>query len=436
MSAPQPLLMPMTGAQPSSAPSVPPGWRWRRLLDAPHRLCFFAAAVMMALVAIGWLLALAARITPSWAFAWQVSPSLAHGALMIHGFMPLFMMGFLFTAGPRWLGVPAPAARQIVGHVAALVVGWLLFAVGALVSSTLAAAAAGAAALAWLAVSLRFWALRRMSTAEDRVHATIVGLACFVGAAAQAALGVAVALHLDGVAQAALAIGLWGFAGVVYVAVVHRMIPFFTAGVVPFFDRWQPLWLLGLLVAAMLLQALLAVWQALVWPPPAALHALAIAADVPLAALLLWLAVRWGLMQSLRIRLLAMLHLGFVWLGLSFALDAAAHAAQWASDDTLSWALAPLHAFAMGFLGSLLIAMASRVSCGHSGRSLVADDLVWSLFWLLQAAVLVRVAAVLWPAHAALLDVLAAAIWAICMVTWALRYGNWYGRARADGRPG
>jgi hypothetical protein len=42
------------------------------------------------------------------------------------------------------------------------------------------------------------------------------------------------------------------------------------------------------------------------------------------------------------------------------------------------------------------------VSCGHGGRALVADRIVWSLFCLLQLATLLRIAATLpvWPAGA------------------------------------
>ena len=42
--------------------------------------------------------------------------------------------------------------------------------------------------------------------------------------------------------------------------------------------------------------------------------------DLPAAALTLWLTVRWGFVQSLRNRLLLMLHIGFVWYGLGFLL--------------------------------------------------------------------------------------------------------------------
>ena len=58
-----------------------------------------------------------------------------------------------------------------------------------------------------------------------------------------------------------------------------------------------------------------------------------------------------------------------------------------------------MHAVTIGGLGSLMLAMVTRVSCGHSGRPLVADNLVWALFWLLQATALLRIAAAVpsWP---------------------------------------
>jgi uncharacterized protein involved in response to NO len=94
----------------------------------------------------------------------------------------------------------------------------------------------------------------------------------------------------------------------------------------------------------------------------------------------------------------------------------------------------------MGFLGSTLVAMATRVSSGHGGRTLAADDTVWRLFWVLQAAVFARVAAALLAAAAVdgamALIAVAAVGWSAVCAAWALRYGRWYGTPRADGRPG
>ena len=83
--------------------------------------------------------------------------------------------------------------------------------------------------------------------------------------------------------------------------------------------------------------------------------------------------------------------------------------------------LAVLHAFTMGALGSLLLAMVTRVSCGHSGRMLHADKLVWGLFCLLQATVVLRVVAAFgggWAVHAL---AMAALLWALVVTIWGGR---------------
>ena len=94
----------------------------------------------------------------------------------------------------------------------------------------------------------------------------------------------------------------------------------------------------------------------------------------------------------------------------------------------------------MGFLGSTLIAMVTRVSSGHGGRTLAADNIVWRLFWVLQAAVLARVTAAVLAAFgvdgAMPLIAVAAVGWCAACAAWALRYGHWYGTPRTDGRPG
>jgi uncharacterized protein involved in response to NO len=50
--------------------------------------------------------------------------------------------------------------------------------------------------------------------------------------------------------------------------------------------------------------------------------------------------------------------------------------------------------------------------------------------------VLLRILAALPAAASQVLLATAASLWAAVMMVWGVRYGNWYGRARADGRPG
>lgn len=134
-------------------------------------------------------------------------------------------------------------------------------------------------------------------------------------------------------------------------------------------------------------------------------------------------------------RLLAVLHLGLFWLGLRLMLSGASRLlGALAGEAVLS--LAGLHAVTMGGLGSLTLGMVSRVSGGHSGRPLVVDGLVWRLFWLLQLATVLRIAATVpgWPGQA--MTMAAALVWAGLTVVWGVRNACWYGRPRADGRPG
>jgi uncharacterized protein involved in response to NO len=228
---------------------------------------------------------------------------------------------------------------------------------------------------------------------------------------------------------------------VVYLVVAHRMIPFFTSSAVPMVGVWRPFWVLWVLLGAVALE-LVATWMPLFmsWiDEPAGRGGRAWMLGLGLLQLaagsvILWLAFVWGLVQSLSIRLLAMLHLGFLWLGVSFVLAGVSQLLG-LRLGTPVLGLGALHALTMGCLGSLMLAMVTRVSCGHSGRTLVADNTVWALFWLLQLAVLLRIGATL-PQAPVWLLMAAALLWVGVMAVWGLRMLGWYGRQRADGRPG
>ena len=413
-------------------------WRWRYLVLAPHRLGFFLAMVVLVASGAWWALVQLARSTGGWGLYYAMSPTLVHAAVMAFGFIPLFFSGFLFTAGPKWLGVDPLPPQALRLPLAAQALGWLLWLAGAhwRIGAALAGLALACAGLVWMTVL--FWGRVRLSQAEDQLHARVIGVACAVGCASVAALGLSLAAGTHALARVCIYTGLWGFVVVVYVTVAHRMIPFFTSSAMPLVRAWRPFWVLWLMLAAAALQVL-AAW--LEWagvPSSAAGPAwLVVHGSLQLAVggVLVWLACVWGLVQSLKNKLLAMLHIGFLWLGLAFLLGGLS---QW-----LAWGwgigvlgLGALHALTMGCLASLMLAMVTRVSCGHSGRALVADRIAWSLFWLLQAATVLRIlAAVPGVAWAWLLPV-AACLWAATMGVWGARLGGWYGRLRADGRPG
>lgn len=410
-------------------------WRATWLLVAPHRLAFFAAALMLAASALWWATVLLTRALGH-PLPWAVPPPAAHALLMSQGFIPLFITGFLFTAGPKWLGLPEVSARTLLVPVLLMLLGWALAITGFHLHAALAGSGIALVAVGWSRLTLAFFTLLRSSRVPDRIHPGAVAVACAVGALALWLACAALILDLEPLLRSANQLALWGFAATVFATVSHRMIPFFSASALPLLDAWRPMWLVWVLLGLLGFELLPAVIEPWWWPLPTALRWIQVAVEVPAAALLLWLAVRWGLVQSLKIRLLAMLHGGFVWLGLAFALNALSHALMALSDNQLSLGLAPQHALTMGYLGATLFAMATRVSSGHGGRPLAADNMAWALYWLLQAAVLLRVLAALWPTMTTSFTLMAVLAWATATVGWAVRYGAWFGRPRIDGRPG
>ena len=89
-----------------------------------------------------------------------------------------------------------------------------------------------------------------------------------------------------------------------------------------------------------------------------------------------------------------------------------------------------------GLFATMAHDVAHGILPGANRIALVADDFVWVLFWLLQAATLLRLGAAVWPAHASVLSAAAALAWTGVWAAWAARYLPVLLRPRSDGRPG
>ncbi|HQW38765.1 MAG TPA: NnrS family protein, partial [Usitatibacteraceae bacterium] len=161
-------------------------------------------------------------------------------------------------------------------------------------------------------------------------------------------------------------------------------------------------------------------------------------ADAPMAAWVGWLAWKWGLTQSFRARLLAMLHVSLVMLAAALAFSAVASLAALAGHPGV-FGRGPLHLLAVSYLAAMTFGMVSRVSLGHSGRALEADVVTWYGFLALVAVGVTRALADLavLPAGArsALLG-LAALAWIAIVAGWAARFVPIYLSPRSDGREG
>jgi len=413
------------------------GWRFTHLLEAPHRLAFFLAVCVLVFASGWWVLVQGSRMGLVGGLQYSVSPSLLHAAVMTFGFMPLFFAGFLFTAGPKWLGMGPVPASLLVWPLLLQAVGWMLWIAGGHTSLALAIGGVSLALAGMVWTQFKFWGLLRRSVVPDRLHATAIGVGGAVGVISVVGFLLALAWDAQGLARVWVLTGLWGCVVTTYVAVAHRMIPFFTSSAVPMTRVWRPVWVMMVLLVAVVLEIAF-VW--LDWlgitAGPTVHGAMLVRGLIELAVggVVVWLGFVWGFVQSLKVRLLAMLHIGFIWLGLSFLVAGLSQVLGF-RNGVPQWSLGALHALTMGFLGSVMVAMVTRVSSGHSGRPLVADNRVWVLFGVLQMAVLMRIAGAE-PGGPMWLLALAALAWFTVVTGWGVRLMAWYGRPRADGQAG
>ena len=418
----------MSGGAGAAAPPAA-RWRWRHVLDSPHRVGFLFGMVVLAAAGSWWALVQLDRAGLGPGLRYALSPSLVHATVMVFGFMPLFFGGFLFTAAPRWLALPAEPAARLVVPLGMQAAGWLLWLVGAHAGEPVAFAGLLLALCGLVRVTWRFAALVRASRQPERLHPRAMAWAHAAACVCLAALAACLLAGRDALASTIVLTGLWCFIVPVFLSAADRLIPFFSPEALPP-PRW-PLARRSLLVL-LALAGLEAAGAGLALLSPAGGWPLALGiVEAAAAALLLALALAWGRAKRLSNHLLAMFHAALVWLALSFALAAAGHLLGIVQASPVL-PLAALHALTMGCLGSLMLAMVSRVSAGHGGRPKATDAWLWTLFWLLQAATLARVAATAWPLQVLL--AVAALLWAATMLAWAIRHASWYGHPRYERR--
>jgi uncharacterized protein involved in response to NO len=260
-------------------------------------------------------------------------------------------------------------------------------------------------------------------------HEKILNLALLAGMS-----GIALFLHglLTGAGQSMLlarSVGLWLFLIPVVFVVSHRMLPFFSSSVLVNYTMVRPAWSLPLMLVCVAGHAL---FETLALPQWLFVF------DLPLALTALHHTLVWKFTRSFQVRLLAVLHIAFLWLGIALLLYSLQSLILLVTGSA-PLGRAPLHALGIGFVASMVLAMASRVSLGHSGQPLMADTLTWFCFLGLGVSALLRMAAELAlnnPGLSGILNITAAVTWLVSTGLWVWQYAPLYIRPRQDGKAG
>jgi uncharacterized protein involved in response to NO len=375
--------------------AVPP------LLTLAFRPFFLAAALWTVIALLIWIVLLPAGTTlPS-----RFDPLGWHIHEMLFGFVPAAIAGFLLTAIPTWTG-----RRPVQGGFLAALVGiWILGRLAVLVSGWLPL---------WLSIIVDVSFLLLLSaTAANEIIASRNwrNLAMPVPIVVLAAANLL--MHLE-IAGEAVPPGLGWRLGI---ATIMILISVVGARIVPAFTRnWLVKRRAGPLPVAHslldrisfgLLHAGLIGWAFAPHFPPFGM--LLILAAIANCLRLL----RWQGLRTFAEPLLAILHVGYLWLiGGSGLLGANM------LTDIIPLSAA-IHAMTAGAIGTMILAVMTRVSLGHTGRPLHADRATSLMYVAITGGAIARISAAFAPALCMPLLELSAALWIAAFGMFLVLYG-------------
>jgi uncharacterized protein involved in response to NO len=154
------------------------------------------------------------------------------------------------------------------------------------------------------------------------------------------------------------------------------------------------------------------------------------------AALLLFAAIfqvirltRWAGDRTWRDRLVLILHIGYAFVPLGFLFVGGAILFPLVIPIS-----AGIHAWTIGAIGTMTLAVMSRASLGHTGQPLSANWLTQAIYAVVIAAAAVRIAAAFAPEVGLALLRTAAVLWLAGFWGFAVGYGPLLWRPRAGSR--
>lgn len=378
--------------------------RKKRMAESPPILRggfrpFFFGGAFWALAALAlWLFSLAGALTlPS-----AMDPLTWHRHEMLFGFVGAVVAGFLLTAVPNWTGRLPIAGPPL----AALFGLWFAARLAVLFSGTVGPIFA-ALLDAGFYLLLAAIAFREVRAAKNR-NVPITALVALFGLANAADHAAAAGLigHADAGVQAAIALV------VLMISLIGgRIIPSFTRnwlmkqGQVKRLPAQPNRFDIGVIAAT---AAALIAWIA---DAPLAGAALLIAAALQFARL-----SRWGGHRTASDPLVLILHIGYAWVPAGLALLGLS-ALEFAVPRS-----AAIHALTAGAMATMILAVMTRASLGHTGRPLKASGATVLLYALVTAGAVLRVFAALQLIDYTIGMEAAAVAWGAAFLTFLIAY--------------
>lgn len=344
----------------------------------PFRPLFFLAATFAALGMFLW----SAFLHLGWLPGTVLPAPWWHAHAMLFGFVGALISGFLLTAAANWTGLKTTTRPTLIG----LCVLWLAARIAFVFGAPLALAFA--LDMAWLA-TLVVMVARVIILKRNRRNFFIIGLLSSYLALDAVFLGAALA-HSELASRALVWTVDW--ITILMLVIGGRVIPPFSGNKIPQMAPVNHRWLAITVNVGAALALLIDILDA----PPALRGALwvllAIAAFIRLLG--------WHGWRGLREPMLWSLHLGYLWLAVGMGLRGLALLGVFGESWDNPALHNALHGITVGALGTLSLAMMTRVAQGHSGVEIRANPGLVMAFLLPSAAAILRLVGGpgMWPA--------------------------------------
>jgi uncharacterized protein involved in response to NO len=338
---------------------------------------------------------------------------------MLFGFVAAIVVGFLLTAVRNWTGVTAVSGRSLIGLFAAWVIGRLLIIMGGDLSPILVFFG-DQLFLILSAVAVTLPVLKVKQWRNLIFLPILLTLAALNGVSHYAILN-----NNGDQAMAALHTTIIVF--ILVVAIMGgRVIPLFTANKMGFKKlpaiKWLEFLCLSLIV--LLVPAAFIGFDRV----PGEL----LAGGCFLAAFAhCWRLSRWGGARCVHVPLLWSLHLSYCFIPIGLVVLALN------SLDYVQSYSPTLHLWTVGTISSMILAMISRVTLGHTGRTLTVPKSLGFAFALILIAALLRgFIPILFPQWSVWGIAAASTGWLVAYGIFIVYFSPMLVAARIDGRPG
>lgn len=321
-------------------------------------------------------------------------------------FTPAFL-AFLFTTFPRFTSTEPIVVKQYMSIFTLYYLGSILYLLGSIVTPVFSGAAMFIIFVGHFKGMLLLRNIYLTTNMEDKQDIYWILLAIQLGLLSHLLFIIAALFYMP-LMGLSTGVSIYLYLFLLTFSVAQRMIPFFSHSMVEKNEKLLTI-IFSLLVLHVILESIIAHSSFII--------------DLALGYIIGKELLRWKLPFSNPNPLLWILHIAMYWIPVAFIFAALSNLLTLVMGT--NFLFLDIHVLMLGFVFTMLIGFGTRVTLGHSGNTMQADNWVKVLFIWTQVVVIIRlltsfVSAFGW--NFMILFDISATVWIVMFILWAMRF--------------